>query len=251
MCLNDIFIIYTYSRYKMFYILASRIPFVYNIDNKKDKLFRTFLIGSVCYIILHGLLNSKKFSSNQFVDKYKKYLLYLVGADLSLALGIIYLIDKKINNDDNSYSEDVSEDSDDNNTIDENNNKMTREEILQNFYRNQNQMNTQQQQQQSPFINRTNAEELKRISSENVTNINDNTNNNANNNTNENNNKELKEVKINKECKSISSNKNNTDDFELTNDDNNSKLSNKNKSIEVISDTDIPIYRPTELQQRN
>ena len=52
----------------MFYILVSRIPFIYNINEKKDKLFKTFLIGSICYIILHGFLHSRKFSDNNLIE---------------------------------------------------------------------------------------------------------------------------------------------------------------------------------------
>jgi hypothetical protein len=233
----------------MFYILVSRVPFVYNIGNKGEKLFRTFLIGSVCYIILHGLLYSKRFSNNQFVEKYKKYLLYLVGADLSLASSIIYFLDKKVEDQENSYIEDVS-DNDDNNTIEENNDKMTREQILQNFYRNQ--MIAQQQQammaQQagSPFINKSGAEELKKKSSDNTVD-----------NKEQKESKEAKETKETKEVKSVSSEKkNNTEELELSNaDDMQSKLSDKNKSLEklleVISDTDIPLYQPMEVQQKN
>jgi hypothetical protein len=232
----------------MFYILVSRVPFVYNIGNKREKLFRTFLIGSVCYIILHGLLYSKRFSNNEFVEKYKKYLLYLVGADLSLASSIIYFLDKKTEDQENSYIEDVSDnDNDDNHTIEENNDKMTREQILQNFYRNQMMAQQQamlaQQQTGSPFINKTGAEELKKKPTENVIESKES--------------KESKELKEkDKEVKSISSEKKNNDELELSNaDDIQSKLSEKNKSLdkllEVISDTDIPLYQPLEVQQKN
>ena len=78
----------------MFYILVSRIPFVYNIDDKNEKFFRTFLLGSICYIIIHGLLYSKRFSNNNFIQQYKKYLLHLASADILFASGIIYFLDK-------------------------------------------------------------------------------------------------------------------------------------------------------------
>ena len=123
----------------MFYILVSRIPFIYNINDKKDKLFRTFLVGSICYIIVHGLLHSKKFSGNIFIEKYRNYLLYLAGIDFSVTSGMVYLLDKKNleGSMDNSYLE-VDGSDEDNSTIESNNHKkMTREEILQNFYKGQ------------------------------------------------------------------------------------------------------------------
>jgi hypothetical protein len=230
----------------MFYILVSRVPFVYNIGNKKEKLFRTFLIGSVCYIILHGLLYSKKYSNNEFVDKYKKYLLYLVGADFSLALGIIYFLDKKIDDDGNSYIEDVSDDNDDD-TIAENQEKMTREQILQNFYKNQMLAQQAQNQQNSPFINKSGAEELKKKVIEQKDTI-----------PHQNEVKEKELTENNKDEKSISSKKSvekksQTEELNLSNaDDLESKLSDKNKSLEklleVISDTDIPLYKANESQ---
>ena len=78
----------------MFYILISRIPFIYNIDDKKEKIFRTFFVGSICYIILHGLLYSKKFLDNSFIEKYRKYLLYVSVSDFILTCSIVYLVDK-------------------------------------------------------------------------------------------------------------------------------------------------------------
>ncbi len=144
----------------MFYILVSRIPFIYNIDNKKDKLFRTFLIGSICYIILHGFLYSKKFTGNNFVEKYRSYLMYLAGIDFTLTSGIIYTLDKKQvqYDEENAYIEVEGVDDDIENSVDVVDNrdkKLTREEILQNFY------NNKTQEKPSPFISKVIAEEIK------------------------------------------------------------------------------------------
>ena len=236
----------------MFYILVSRIPFIYNISDKKDKLFRTFLIGSVCYIILHGLLYSKKFSDNQFVEKYKKYLLYLVGADLSLALGIVYFLDKKVESDDNSYVESVSDD-EDNHTIEENN-KLTREQILHQFYRNQ--MLAQQQAMAnngSPFINKTGAEELKKTQvPEQPTNKDSKDNENKVKIEVKEDNKKPAAKNDTQSSSSKKSEKHNTpEELNLSNgEDMQSKLSDKNKSLEklleVISDTELPLYKSPE-----
>jgi hypothetical protein len=147
----------------MFYILVSRIPFVYNINDKKDKLFKTYLIGSICYIILHGFLHSKKFLGNSFVEKYRMYLLHLAGIDFVITSGIVFMLDNKLSSktDVNSYVENADEDEDTGSI--ENEGKMTRDEILNNYYKNQMIAKQQaMQQNKSPFINKADAEELKK-----------------------------------------------------------------------------------------
>jgi len=139
----------------MFYILVSRIPFVYTICDKKDKFFRTFLIGSICYIILHGLLYSKKLSENSLIEKYRNYLLHVASSDLVLTGIIIYMLDKKYEDTlidvENSYVENGYTDEAEEQLESIEHQKMTRDEILQKYYQNQVIKN-------SPFIN---AEELK------------------------------------------------------------------------------------------
>ncbi len=198
----------------MFYILVSRIPFIYNVPEKKDKMFRIFLIGSICYIILHGLLYSKKFLENSFIQKYKSYLLYLAGIDFVLTGGIVAFLDKKTLEvePDNEYIEN----NDDDNSKDENKDKMTRQQILQNYY---NQQLLQQQaleKAKSPFIKKTDAEELKKET--------------VNNNHVEQENNEDKQKE--ESSKSSKSSKKSSD-----------KKENTDKLVEVISDTELPLYQ--------
>ena len=245
----------------MFYILVSRIPFVYNINDKNEKFFRTFLLGSICYIIMHGLLYSKRFSNNIFIQRYKKYLLHLASADILFASSIIYFLDKKDKNNDNndiehqnesdnenSYVENISE----NKAIDD---KMTREQIMQNFYNNpimaQQQALLAQSQNGSPFINKTSAEEFKRKNLETVIENTDNTDNNDNDNDNKVNNIN-KELNSNKKNDNDNNNNNNIkEDLEISNSNNTQlKPSDKSKSLENLieeqNDTDIPLYQPEE-----
>ena len=245
----------------MFYILVSRIPFVYNINDKNEKFFRTFLLGSICYIIMHGLLYSKRFSNNMFIQQYKKYLLHLASADILFASSIIYFLDKKDKNNDNndiehqnesdnenSYVENISE----NKAIDD---KMTREQIMQNFYNNpimaQQQALLAQSQNGSPFINKTSAEEFKRKNLETVIENTDNTDNNDNDNDNKVNNIN-KELNSNKKNDNDNNNNNNIkEDLEISNSNNTQlKPSDKSKSLENLieeqNDTDIPLYQPEE-----
>jgi hypothetical protein len=204
----------------MFYILVSRIPFIYNVDNKKEKLFRTFLIGSICYIIIHGLLYSKKFLNNTFVQNYKKYLLYLAGIDFVLMSGIVYVIDKKLP-DDNMYIENADDDI----SIEEPNEeepnkeepnkeepKMTREQILKNYYKMQ--MMEQSTNKQSPFINKSDAEELKK--------------------------KDTSELKSDeKSSKSSQKSEHKLEKTSL----NKNKEQVLDKIEEIVSDTDLPLYQ--------
>ena len=95
----------------MFYILVSRIPYIYNNNDKKDKIFKTFVVGSIAYIIVHGLLYSKKFEDNAIIQKYKKYLMYLALVDLSLTSSLVYIVDKK-KEPENAYIEIHKNDSD-------------------------------------------------------------------------------------------------------------------------------------------
>ena len=196
----------------MFYILVSRVPFIYNVPDKKDKMFRIFLIGSICYIILHGLLYSKKFLENSFIQKYKSYLLYLAGIDFVLTSGIVVVLDKKQS--ENSYIENAEEDENSIESESIENQKMTREQILQNYYNAQLLQQQLQQKANSPFITKTDAEELKK---EQVV-------------------QELEPIKEVSKDDSVESSKS-------------SKKSTENKDtadklIELIADTDLPLYDP-------
>ena len=224
----------------MFYILVSRVPFIYNVTDKKSKVFRTFLVGSICYIIVHGLLYSKKFVGNSFVDKYKQYLMYLAGIDLSLTLGIIYFLDNKSKMEENLFIEDGGEeeqdDSNEEDTIADN--KMTREEILAQYYQAQQNQQNQQNPKDSPFIKKGAVEELKKADTE-----------------------TSKSKKLSSKKKEITQSSAST---QVTNDknvnvvNNNEELNQKksqestksdNKEldnlVELISNTEIPVYQST------
>jgi hypothetical protein len=201
----------------MFYILVSRIPFIYNVPDKKDKMFRIFLIGSICYIILHGLLYSRRFLENNFIQKYKLYLLYLAGIDFVLTGGIVAFLDKKTLEvePDNEYIE--NDDSNDN-SKDENKDKMTRQQILQNYYNQQLLQQQAQEKAKSPFIKKTDAEELKKEA--------------VNNNHVEQENNEDKQKE--ESSKSSKSSKKSSDKKEHT-----------DKLVELVSDTELPLYQPS------
>jgi hypothetical protein len=202
----------------MFYILVSRVPFIYNVPDKKDKMFRIFLIGSICYIILHGLLYSRKFLENSFIQKYKSYLLYLAGIDFVLTSGIVVVLDKKPT--ENSYIEN-DEDAEDENE-NESNEKMTREQILQNYYNAQLLQQQAYQKANSPFITKTDAEELKKENVEKAHVV-----------------QELEPVKEVSKDGSIESSKSSKSSKKST-----EKKDMTDKLIELIADTDLPIYEP-------
>ena len=216
----------------MFYILVSRIPFIYNINEKKDKLFKTFLIGSICYIILHGFLHSRKFSDNNLIEKYRKYLMHLAGIDFVLTSGIVFLLDNKLTSkiEVNSYIENADDNNDDddeeNDSIENDEKKMTRDEILNNYYKNQ--MLTNQQtiptplQQNSPFINKADAEELKKKDCKSEQ-------------------ENMEEKKVSEKQKSKSS---------KSSEEHNSKDDQKeniDELLDLITNTDIPVYKSATL----
>ena len=228
----------------MFYILVSRIPFIYNINDKKDKLFKTFLIGSICYIILHGFIYSRRFSGNNLIEKYRKYLMHLAGIDFVLTSGIVFLLDNKITKtEQNSYIENAEDNNEDNNEDNEENvsienrGKMTREEILNNYYKNQ--MIAKQQaitaamhQQQiqmnknSPFINKADAEELKKRDKEEIG--------------------KPEEKKLSDKQKSKSSKSSSSVDIESKSKEDENK-ENVDELLDMITNTDLPLYKSADI----
>lgn len=72
----------------MFYYLVSKIPYLDRLS-QGEKIFRVFLVGSICYIILHGFLYSTRFSNNETIQKYRKYIFYAAGIDATLTLAYI------------------------------------------------------------------------------------------------------------------------------------------------------------------
>lgn len=216
----------------MFYILVSRIPFIYNINDKKDKLFKTYLIGSICYIMLHGFLHSRKFSGNSFVEKYRMYLLHLAGIDFVITSGIVFMLDNKLSSktDVNSYIENAEDDDDEDTGSIENGGKMTREEILNNYYKNQmiakqQAMAAAMQQNKSPFINKADAEELKKKDGED---------------------KVPEKISEKKEEK-VSEKKSKSSKSISDENQNEEKEENIDELLDLITNTDIPVYKSTAM----
>ena len=63
----------------MFYYLINKLHLIKG-DNK---MFKIFILGTICYIILHAFLFSKRAESFINVAKYRKYIYYIMGADLA------------------------------------------------------------------------------------------------------------------------------------------------------------------------
>lgn len=66
----------------MFYFIVSRIPMISNVD--EGKFLRIFMIGTICYVILHAFLYSKYNENIDFITNYRSYLYYLWAADIVL-----------------------------------------------------------------------------------------------------------------------------------------------------------------------
>lgn len=145
----------------MYYTIISKTPLINKNLSRDEKMFRTLVVGSICYVITHAILFSPKFS-NQVIEKYRNYIYYVWGADLSIA----FVMTKFMGNDAipidmniNSYAEDDSETHNEQNleqTLDNqkfqletNGEKLTREEILEKFYKKK---EIPLQETKSPFI---------------------------------------------------------------------------------------------------
>ncbi len=223
----------------MFYTLISRIPYIYNIKDNNDKLFKIFLLGSICYVLLHALLYCKKYSEISLINNNKKLLFYLAGIDYSITLSLVFFIDKK--------------------KLEKSSEEKNKNKVLLNK-RKKNKIN-------SPFINKNEAVQLKNNyndneslkkknlatssltlnTPENVCNndycekptnlhsIKENANNNISN--------DIKNNNINDNNNSNNNNNNNENENKVL-EDNKSILDNKNENdIEIdISDTEFPVY---------
>lgn len=69
----------------MFYYIVSKLPFINNTDGR---LWRTFVLGTMCYLIMHAFIFSKYTENMELLQKYRNYLYYLWGTDL-LITGIL------------------------------------------------------------------------------------------------------------------------------------------------------------------
>jgi hypothetical protein len=83
----------------MLYTIISRIPVFVN-DKTSKKYAKIFMIGAICYIIIHYLLFA--FCKGDLAGKLKNYIYYIIIVDA----GIAYLLDKLLNitdEEDNSH----------------------------------------------------------------------------------------------------------------------------------------------------
>lgn len=144
----------------MYYTIISKTPLINKNLSRDEKMFRTLVVGSICYVITHAILFSPKFS-NQMIEKYRNYIYYVWGADLSIAFVMtkfmgsdVIPIDMNINSYDESDTEHNNQNSDNQRfQLETNGEKLTRNEIMERFYRQKAQNNiNHENQDKSPFI---------------------------------------------------------------------------------------------------
>ncbi len=144
----------------MYYTIISKTPLINKNLSRDERMFRTLVIGSICYVITHAILFSPKFS-NQMIEKYRNYIYYVWGADLSIAFVMTKFmgndaipIDMNINSYDESDTEHNNQNSDNQRfQLETNGEKLTREEIMERFYKQKAQNNiNHENQDKSPFI---------------------------------------------------------------------------------------------------
>lgn len=219
----------------MFYTLISRIPYIYNIKENNDKLFKIFLLGSICYVLLHALLYCKKYSEINFINNNKKLLFYLAGIDYSVTISLVFFVDKKKSINEN-----------------ENNNKIINKEKNKKTLSNKKKENKCN----SPFINKNEAEQLKKNYNDNeslkrrniaTSSLTLNTpDNNCNNEYCEKPNS-LNTIKENKEIKDIKDNNSIKKENEIEKDNKELNEIEEEKNIEdnksiLLDDTEFPVY---------
>lgn len=157
----------------MYYTIISKTPLINKNLTRDEKMFRTLVVGSICYVLTHAILFSPKFS-NQLIEKYRNYIYYVWGADLSIAFTITKFmgsdtipIDVNIN----SYVESDTEDNNMNSDnqkfqLETNGDKLTRDEIMERFYKQKLQQVQQVTQEKSPFIKKKEVKENNEIKKE-------------------------------------------------------------------------------------
>lgn len=72
----------------MFYYIIHNLPIWTDLPNGKRNV-RTFLLGTVCYILLHALLFSKIGEEKHYIKLFRNYIYYLWAAD-AIAMAVIY-----------------------------------------------------------------------------------------------------------------------------------------------------------------
>jgi hypothetical protein len=79
----------------MFYFLVSRIlnkpAFMSKSQNKETQLRNIYIVGSICYIILHGFLYRKHAPDK--IAKYRHYIYYMFLIDAILSGSYVYLFE--------------------------------------------------------------------------------------------------------------------------------------------------------------
>ena len=70
----------------MFYYIVNKI-----IADNENKTRNVIIIGSMCYIILHGFLYAKANENNAIIQKIKQYMHYVIGADMAMTGLHIYM----------------------------------------------------------------------------------------------------------------------------------------------------------------
>jgi hypothetical protein len=152
----------------MYYTIISKTPLINKNLSNDDKMLRTLIVGSICYVITHAILFSPKFS-NQLIEKYRNYIYYVWGVDLSMAFVMIKffgknneIIDLNINSYIESEQNNDNEESEDNGNfqLQTNGDKLTREEIMERFYK-ENNLNKEIVGSKSPFIKSKEIKEQK------------------------------------------------------------------------------------------
>ena len=146
----------------MYYTIISKTPLINKNLSRDEKMFRTLVVGSICYVITHAILFSPKFS-NQLTEKYRNYIYYIWGADLSISFVMTKFMGNDIIPNDlniNSYDESDTEHNNQNSDnqrfqLETNGDKLTREEIMERFYKQKAENNiniNHENQDKSPFI---------------------------------------------------------------------------------------------------
>lgn len=93
----------------MFYFIVNRLPIISNVED--GKFLRIFIIGTICYIILHAFLYSNYNSGSELIERYRSYLYYIWAADLALTGILIKLFGNSAEelDDEDEYDEQESE----------------------------------------------------------------------------------------------------------------------------------------------
>ena len=75
----------------MFFNIAYRLPIWKDIDDKSRNI-RILILGVILYVILHSFIYSTYVNGNNFILNKRKYIYYLIGSDIIIALLFMYLL---------------------------------------------------------------------------------------------------------------------------------------------------------------